>query len=94
VAAIVFGAAAVTFGAGLATSLDRLASDSQDASLPVQVSAIATAAQQRAVVSALAAQPGTLHYVAVTGGQLSLPGLPDNVFAPPTAATRPGPGSR
>ena len=41
VLAIVFGAAAVTFGAGLATSLDRAFADtSQASSLPVQVSAI------------------------------------------------------
>jgi putative ABC transport system permease protein len=41
VAAILFGAAAVTFGAGLATSLDRAFADtSQDSSLPVQISVI------------------------------------------------------
>jgi putative ABC transport system permease protein len=90
VAAIVFGATAVTFGAGLAASLNRVASDTPDVSLPVQVSVnpigptpggpgAMTAAQQRAVVSALAAQPDTLHYLAVSSGQLSLPGLADNV---------------
>jgi putative ABC transport system permease protein len=41
VAAVVFGAASVTFGAGLATSLRRAFDDlSEDNSLPVQVSAI------------------------------------------------------
>jgi putative ABC transport system permease protein len=90
VLAIVFGAAAVTFGAGLATSLDRAFADtSQASSLPVQVSAIPsaipptggkirvgmTAAQQHTVTAALAAQPGTRHYLPVTGDDLNLPGL-------------------
>jgi putative ABC transport system permease protein len=89
VTAIVLGAAAVTFGAGLAASLNRVASDTPDVSLPVQASVnpigptpggpgAMTAAQQRAVVSALATQPGTLHYLAVSSGRLSLPGLADN----------------
>jgi putative ABC transport system permease protein len=38
-----------------------------------------TAAQQRTVTSALAAQPGTLRYLAVSSGQLSPPGLADDV---------------
>jgi putative ABC transport system permease protein len=85
VAAIVFGAAAVTFGAGLAISLGRVVSDTPGTSLPVQVSVnqagagAMTAAQQRAVVSVLAAQPGTLHYVTMTRIQLSLPGPADTV---------------
>jgi putative ABC transport system permease protein len=90
VAAIVFGAVAVTFGAGLAASLNRVASDTPYAALPVQVSASSaghgpgragamTAAQQRTVTSVLAAQPGTLRYLAVSSGQLSLPGLADDV---------------
>jgi putative ABC transport system permease protein len=89
--AIVFGAAAVTFGAGLATSLDRaFAETSQGSSLPVQVSAVPdaispsggklhrtgmSAAQQRAVTSALAAQPGTRRYLTEADEDLSLPGL-------------------
>jgi putative ABC transport system permease protein len=85
VTAILFGGAAVTFGAGLALSLDRVVADNPGTALPVQVSrsqpgtalGAMTAAQQHAVVSVLAAQPGTLHYVAETGGQLSLPGLPE-----------------
>ena len=99
VLAIVFGAAAVTFGAGLATSLDRAFADtSQASSLPVQVTALPhgpaplvgsrpkkvgpptmTASQQRAVTSALAAQPGTQHYLPVTRDDLNLPGLADSV---------------
>jgi putative ABC transport system permease protein len=83
VAAILFGAAAVTFGAGLALSLDRVVADNPGTALPVQVSlsqagpeqGAMTIAQQRAVASVLAAQPGTLHYVAETDGELSLPGL-------------------
>jgi putative ABC transport system permease protein len=86
-AAIVFGAAAVTFGTGLALSLSRMVSDSPGTALPVQVSAAQagshtgpmTAAQRRAVVSALAAQPGTLHYVTEADGQVGLPGLADTV---------------
>jgi putative ABC transport system permease protein len=102
VLAIVFGAAAVTFGAGLAASLDRAYADIQQASLPVAVSAIPpapgqggphaggklkvitgeyamTAAQRGRVTSALAAQPGTLHYLPETDSQLSVPGLADGV---------------
>jgi putative ABC transport system permease protein len=73
----------VTFGAGLAGSLDRVVSDKPEASLPVQVSlsrlgqASMTAPQQRAVVSALAREPGTRRYLAVSSGQISLPGLPE-----------------
>jgi putative ABC transport system permease protein len=87
--AIVFGAAAVTFGIGLAASLNRVVSDRPEAALPVQVSfnrsgpapggpGAMTVAQQRAVVSALAAQPGTLHYLAVSSSQVSLPGATDS----------------
>jgi putative ABC transport system permease protein len=90
VLAIVFGAAAVTFGAGLATSLDRAFADvSQASSLPVQVWAIPSAipppghkvsvgmsaAQQHTVTTALAAQPGTRRYLQETGDDLNLPGL-------------------
>ena len=100
-AAIVFGAAAVTFGAGLAHSLDKaFAETSTASSLPVQVSAPPpappagarpskgggkvgpmgmTAAQQRTVISALAAQPGTRHYLPESDDDLSLPGLGDHV---------------
>ena len=97
-AAVAFGAAAVTFGFGLATSLNRAFTDlSEASSLPVQVSAIPhgplpspggggklgragmTAAQQRAVVSAIAAQPGTRHVVSRTDSDLGLPGLTHDV---------------
>jgi putative ABC transport system permease protein len=89
--AILFGAAAVTFGAGLAASLDRAFADtSQSSALPVQINAIPsgapangvkigplgmTPAQQRAVTSALAAQHGTRHYLTVTDDEFNLPGL-------------------
>jgi putative ABC transport system permease protein len=89
--AIVFGAAAVTFGIGLGASLHRVYQDiSQNASLPVRVSSslrgpaapeILTAAQQRAIASALAAQPGTLDYAAMTRTQLSLAGLANKAAA-------------
>jgi putative ABC transport system permease protein len=86
VVAILFGAAAVTFGAGLALSLDRVVTDSPGTALPVSVSLsragpaqpAMTAAQQRSVVSVLAAQPGTLRYLTETDGQVSLPGLSDS----------------
>jgi putative ABC transport system permease protein len=38
-----------------------------------------TAAQQRAVAAAVAAEPGTLHVIAVTRDSLNLPGLSDGV---------------
>jgi putative ABC transport system permease protein len=97
VLAIVFGAAAVTFGVGLATSLDRAFTDASPASVQVRTlppgprpsgpsprggkagPTTMTAAQQRAVTSALAAQPGTQHYVSETDDDLNLPGLADQV---------------
>ena len=87
VIAVVSGAAAVTFGAGLTISLNRAVAADPAIALPVQVSvgqpgpghAAMTAAQQRALASVLAAQPGTLHYVAETSGQVRPPGLPDTV---------------
>jgi putative ABC transport system permease protein len=86
VAAILFGAAAVTFGTGLAISLDRVVLDNPNTALPVHVSLSQagpgqpslTAAQQHAVVSALAAQRGTLRYLTETDDNLSLPGLSDS----------------
>lgn len=116
VLAVVFGGVAVTFGVGLATSLDRAYADVSHSALPVEVSAIPggaaaqpgatvhggpvagsrgakghggrqkvlvgqpmTAAQQQAIAAAVAAQPGTLHAVAVTEDHLSLPGVPAGV---------------
>ena len=86
VVAVLFGAAAVTFGAGLAISLDRVALDNPDTALPVSVSLnragsgqpAMTAAQQRSVISVLAAQRGTLHYLTETDDDVSLPGLSDS----------------
>jgi putative ABC transport system permease protein len=88
VAAVVFGAAAVTFGAGLAISVGRAAADTPDVALPVGVvlnpgpagpgpggPGVMTTAQRRSVVSALAALPGTQHYLTEADGQVSLPGL-------------------
>ena len=116
-AAILFGAVAVTFGVGLGTSLNRAQAELSLAQTePVQVQLGGNgpqpapgpgpgsgpvrrrsrpgrgvrrrrhgrprhgrrqAAQQRAVVSALRAQPATLHYVPETDDQLSVPGLAD-----------------
>jgi putative ABC transport system permease protein len=86
VVAILFGAVAVTFGAGLAISLDRVVTDGPSTALPVTVSlnqsgrgqSSLTAARQHAVVSVLAAQKGTSHYVTETDDQLTLPGLSDS----------------
>jgi putative ABC transport system permease protein len=91
-AAIGFGVVAVTFAAGLATSLDRVAADlSRAEAVPVQVevpglppsgaqppgapSLPSPAEQQRAVLAALHAQPGTGRYVAEADDELSVPGL-------------------
>jgi putative ABC transport system permease protein len=109
VVAILFGAAAVTFGVGLAASLNHVYADISDgARLPVQVDAVPaggtadgpavpvnrakppagkkitvinsasqhlSAAQQHAIVTAIDAQPGTLHYVTELDDNLELPGL-------------------
>jgi len=96
--AILLGGTAVTFAAGLATSLDRAELDlSHSQSEPVQVSLPGgfvhvakpgvpgmpgsahpppdPAAQQRAVVAALRAQPATARYVAEGDDELSVIGL-------------------
>ena len=107
VTAVLFGAAAVTFGVGLATSLNRAYGEIQAAAMPVQVAALPsglaggqqapggqgkpskngklkvivgpgarlTAAQRRAITTAISAQPGTLHSVTEAIDHLSLPGL-------------------
>jgi len=93
--AVLLGGTAVTFAAGLATSLDRVATDLSHAQAePVQVDLPgqgamvqragapplpSQAAQQRAVQAALRAQPGTLHYVAEADDDISVPGLPDHL---------------
>jgi putative ABC transport system permease protein len=93
-AAIGFGVIAVTFAAGLATSLDRVEADlSRSAAVPVQVEVPGAplpgdpggagvpgpAAQQRAVVAALHAQPGTGRYVAEADDDVNVPGLPSRL---------------
>jgi len=93
--AVLLGGTAVTFAAGLATSLDRVATDLSHAQAePVQVDLPGQGAmvqragapplpsqaeQQRAVQAALRAQPGTLHYVAEADDDISVPGLPDHL---------------
>jgi putative ABC transport system permease protein len=93
--AILLGGTAVTFAAGLAISLDRVATDLSHArgepvqvGLPGQGAMVqpadapplpSQAAQQRAVQAALRAQPGTLHYVAEADDDISVPGLPDHL---------------
>jgi len=104
VIAVLCGAAAVTFGVGLSTSLNRAFHDlNRGQSLPVEVNAAIppgaspphgngqgqvkvggvgngggglTSAQQRAIVTAIDAQSGTLHAVAISNDTLALPGLP------------------
>jgi putative ABC transport system permease protein len=112
VVAVLFGAAAVTFGVGLSISLNRVYDDiSGAARLPVQVMPLPpgvtagpgpiaagpgkaakphklhvsigpggqslTAAQEHAITTAIAATPGTLHYLSEADDNLSLPGLGD-----------------
>ncbi len=113
VVAVLFGAAAVTFGVGLATSLNHVYNDiAERARLPVRVMApppgapaapgpisggpgkgtkphkihivnigpggqSLTAAQQHVITTAIAATPGTLHYLSEADDNLSLPGLAD-----------------
>ena len=100
-AAIVFGAIAVTFGAGLGTSLHRVYHDLALAPEQVQVNipggpggpapgsvvkgagpgpaVPGLAAQERAVVAVLRAQPGTLHYVAEADDDINVLGVADRV---------------
>jgi putative ABC transport system permease protein len=106
VVAVLFGAAAVTFGVGLAASLNLVYRDiSPGAQMPVQVNAVPpggtadhgapgrsgkppagkkvvvvgqaplTAPQRQAIVTAIDAQPGTLHHLTETFDNLELPGL-------------------
>jgi putative ABC transport system permease protein len=93
--AVLLGGTAVTFAAGLATSLNRVATDLSHARAePVQVGLPgqeagprpaaaaplpAPAAQQRAVQAALRAQPGTLRYVAEADDDVRVPGLPEQL---------------
>ena len=96
--AIVFGGIAVTFGAGLGTSLDRVYNDLSLTPQQVQVNipggpasgnlakrpgpgpaVPSPAAQERAVETALRAQPGTLHYVAEADDDISVLGLSDRL---------------
>ena len=113
VVAVLFGAAAVTFGVGLSISLNRVYNDiSSGARMPVQVNvqlppppgasgpqpagpgnggkrhrihvvisgpgaSALTATQQHAITTAIAAAPGTLHYLSESDDNLSLPGLGD-----------------
>jgi putative ABC transport system permease protein len=89
-AAILFGAAAVTFGTGLGASLNRVAVDTSLASTeqvqvglpgsPAQGAPVAgvppVAAQESAAATAIRAQPGTLHYVTESDDQLAVAGMP------------------
>jgi putative ABC transport system permease protein len=87
-AAIMFGAAAVTFGTGLGASLNRVAVDTSLASTeqvqaglpgssaqgaPAGVPPVA--AQESAAAAAIRAQPGTLHYVTESDDQLAVVGM-------------------
>jgi putative ABC transport system permease protein len=95
---VLLGATAVTFAVGLSTSLNRVVGGlSHSAAQPVQIysnsqnSFTFDAAQQRTVQAALAAEPGTLRYVAETDNQFSVAGLtgqhPLTVFRGPAAWT-------
>jgi putative ABC transport system permease protein len=84
--AILLGATAVTFAVGLSTSLSRVVTGlSRAQAQPVQVFTSSPnvftidAAGQRAIESALRAQPGTQHYVAETDTQVTVAGLSQQV---------------
>jgi putative ABC transport system permease protein len=87
-AAILFGAAAVTFGAGLGTSLDRVGADLAQASTPHVEIGVAgqqpqqlppgtppLAAQDADLAAAIRAEPGTLRYVTESQDQLAVAGM-------------------
>ena len=108
--AVLFGAAAVTFGVGLAASLNHVYNDiAGGRRLPVQVRPLPpgatvnpggpgkpgkgktvnlgiigpggqklTAAQQQAITAAVAAQPGTQHWLTEDNDSLQIPGLGTN----------------
>jgi putative ABC transport system permease protein len=86
-AAIVFGVVAVTFAVGLGTSLSIVYNDISRSADPVQVElqgggpvhidsgasgTPSLSAQERTVQAALAAQPGTLHYVLEGNDRISV----------------------
>jgi putative ABC transport system permease protein len=78
---IVFGTAAVTFGIGLGSTLNRVGDDSPYSRMRVQVSGgtggqapSLSDARQRAVESVLKAQAGTRYYMTETDAQFSVPG--------------------
>jgi putative ABC transport system permease protein len=84
--AVLLGATAVTFAVGLSTSLNRVISGlKQDGAQPVQIFPASQnvftidAAGQRTIETALRAEPGTLHYVAETDTQVTVPGLSQQV---------------
>jgi putative ABC transport system permease protein len=96
--AVLLGAAAVTFAVGLGSSLNRVVGGlSHSAAEPVQIyrnsqnSFTFSAAQQRTVQAALAAQPGTRRYVAETDNLITVAGLtgqhPLTAFRGPAAWT-------
>jgi putative ABC transport system permease protein len=93
-AAVAFGATAVIFAFGLSSSLSRAAaSQTLSATAPVRIQQVGPSfkgagpgqppdtAQDAAVTSALSAQPGTLHDVAVYQNAVAVPGLSGNVSA-------------
>jgi len=86
-AAIAFGAAAVTFGVGLDTSIYQVGASAALPDEPVVVAmpglprqgapadAGPVAAQERAVTAAIRSQPGTAHYITESDDQLAVVGL-------------------
>ena len=83
-AAIMFGALAVTFGVGLGTSLDRVGADMALAStghlqigVPGQLppGAPSAATENADLAAAIRAQPGALHYVTESQDRLAVAGM-------------------
>jgi putative ABC transport system permease protein len=83
-AAITFGAVAVTFGVGLGSSIYRVGADASMPDEPVVIAlpgpgapaeAGSVASQEHAAAAAIRSQPGTLHYVTEYDGSLTVVGM-------------------
>jgi putative ABC transport system permease protein len=95
-AAVLLGAATVTFAVGLGASLSRVVtglslSNSEQVQVQTGNTPSFTAAQQRTILTALRAQPATLRYVAEADNQAGVAGLsgqfPFTAFAGPAGWT-------
>jgi len=75
-AAILSGAVAVTFGAGLGTSLNRVGTDMALASVQhVEIGLAGPSGDQADMAAVIRAQPGTLHYVTESDDRFGVTGM-------------------